>query len=300
MNERHTWIWAGAVVLVAVVAGALSLIVLVAHTAPITTVEDQIPDEPALLAAGLSGVPAPHQPSGPLQVDRVVVDALHTYVSYHYTIDPGNGFVPLPILSLYDGRGRFVSASGATRCERTGTAWAIPPWLPWRPSATIHCLDQEDTPMPVTAQAAEVELDPQLAPVVLPGFPAPSRLETVRVPLTLTGLLHERATQPQILTTSRALSLTLAAVTNGPAFSEVTFSFQSPVQRIDRAMLRVESGAGAPVQLQDPICDERACTQAGAFATQRTGARAIITVSRVKAGSSAAVTGSWQFAFTMP
>jgi hypothetical protein len=296
---RHAWIRAGGVVLLAVVVGALSVIVLVAHTAPIATLEDQIPDEPGLLAAGLDGVPAPQQPSSPLQVDRVVVDALHTYVTYHYTVDPGRGFVPLPILSLYDDHGNLVSAAGEVRCERTGTPWTLPAWLPWRPTATIRCLDREDTPMPLTARAAEVELDPQLAPAILPGFPAPPHIEAVRVPLTLTNLAREHVMQPGIIAASQALTLTMASVTNGPAFSELIFTFQPPVQRIAQATLQVGSGAHIPIQLQNPICDEGACTQVGAFPAQGHGAHAAALVSKISVGGGEAV-GVWQFGFTMP
>jgi hypothetical protein len=299
MNEyRRAWIRAGVVVLLALLLGAIVAAAAAEHTVSAITLEDQIPDEPGLLAAGLGGVPAPQQPSSPLEVDRVVVDALHTYVSYHYTVDPGRGYVPLPILSLYDDRGNLVSAAGEVRCER-GTPWALPAWLPWRPTATIRCLDREDTPMPRTARAADVELDPQLAPTILPGFSAPTHIEAVRVPLTLTGLAHEHATQPQILATSQGLVLTLAAVTNGPVFSELSFTFVPPVQRIDRATLQLGSGAGISVRLQNPICDDGACTQAGAFRTQPRGVHATAGVSKISAGGVGEV-GTWQFGFTMP
>src|SRR5260370_4460537 len=104
-----------------------------------STLEDQIPDEHALIAAGLSGVPAPGQPTRPLAVDRVVVDGAHTYIAYHYTVNPGRGFVPTPILTLFDDRGNLLSAAGDVHCERTRASWPLPSWLPWQPAAVIRC-----------------------------------------------------------------------------------------------------------------------------------------------------------------
>ena len=58
-------------------------------------------------------------------MERVVVDTAHTYIIYHYTVDPGSGYLHLPLLSLFDDTGAFRGAAGDVRCDRTQAGWPL-------------------------------------------------------------------------------------------------------------------------------------------------------------------------------
>ena len=63
-------------------AALLVISVTMRPTAAPVPLDPAIPNERALIAAGLSGTPGPGQPALPVAVDRVVVDGAATYIQY--------------------------------------------------------------------------------------------------------------------------------------------------------------------------------------------------------------------------
>jgi len=107
-----------------------------------------IPNEQALIARGLSGVPGPGQPASPIAVDRVVTDGAATYVQFHTIRSLGRLSDVLPQLS--DDSGVPANYGGSASTGDGTPAWArlLPTWFPWRPrpgccaasSRSVPCL----------------------------------------------------------------------------------------------------------------------------------------------------------------
>jgi len=211
---RALLIGAGLLLSFVLVAAVLSLALYPIN--PGVPLDPGIPNEQALIDAGLSGSPAPGQPTAPIAVDRVLVDGAATYVQYHISGPGGPQGDPLPTLS--DDRG--VPVTGGSSSNRDDAPdwplpFPLPAWLPWRPS-TIRRGYLILPPLPLTAHAAILQF----------GVPhstlGPGSGETVRVPLGPRASILQRVAHPA--TTARAAGLTLALGDLGPAHLTYTYA----------------------------------------------------------------------------
>jgi len=87
--------------LMLLVAAAAGIALALRPAAASVPLDPGIPNEQALIARGLSGMPSPGQPATPIAVDRVVTDGAATYVQFHSTGSLGR--VPDDITMLYYG-----------------------------------------------------------------------------------------------------------------------------------------------------------------------------------------------------
>jgi len=161
------------VLLLVAAAGAALLIRPAAVTVPL---DPNIPNEQALIDAGLSGVPAPRQPTSPIAIDRVLLDGAATYVQYHIAGPHAPQGDPTPTLT--DDQGVQVTGDTSSGVSST-TDWllpfSVPAWLPWRPP-TVRRGYIILPPLPPTARAAVLQFG-------APGGPVgPGAGETIRVP----------------------------------------------------------------------------------------------------------------------
>ncbi len=185
------------------------LLLLVAATiphgaAPTDALPALVPNAQALVAAGLTGRPAPKEPGWPVAVDRVLVDTTATYVQYHISDVPHDG---RPTVALFDDAGHAYPGGSGSSGYRP-----IDQLLPWR-SPEQH-LDQFP-PLRPSAHAAVLR------------FSVDSRVvETVRVPLALSALRSAgRTSHPGVTANALGFRATLVEVTHGVAVSHLSYTF---------------------------------------------------------------------------
>jgi len=297
MSRRRPPVPAPALLLVAAAAGAALLIHPAAATVPL---DPNIPNEQALIDAGLSGVPDPRQPTSPIAVDRVLLDSVATYVQYHIAGPHAAQGDPTPTLS--DDQG--VQVTGDTSSGISSTAdwllpFSVPAWLPWRPP-TVRRGYIILPPLPPTARAAILQFGAPGAPGAPGGPVGPGAGETIRVPLGPRVAVLLRVAHPRVM--ARAAGLTLALQDLGVAHLTYAYTLRGPAPYSVAVMRR--SPSFAPSDPTDPLltADGHAvpafapvtncatdslglrCVTTIVFPPQRPGARLILTIPALQTG----------------
>jgi len=265
----------GAALLLLLVAAAVGLALAARPTtAAVAPLDPNIPNEQALINAGLSGTPGPGQPAAPVVVDRVLVDGAATYVQFHLT---GHGGQPdYPTFTLSDDQGDAVAggSNGTVPSSDAALPFPLPAWVPWRPSTIWRGVDILG-PLPATAHAAVLQF-------TIPGsLTSLTTYKTIRVPLDLRALARRRVANPN--TTVRAASLTLTV--QDLDFTHLTYTYALPgnsdafaarpqfVNSSGRvvSMIEIRSECSGSVSGTN-------CTETWAFPPQQSGTRLTLTI----------------------
>jgi len=282
--------------LLLLVAAAAGIALAVRPTAAGIPLDPTIPNEQALIARGLSGVPSPGQPTAPIVVDRVVTDGTTTYVQFHSPAALGR--LPDVIPMLYDDTGALINDGGGASTGTEPLDWTrfLPPWVPWHPPlGPVHGVATLG-PLPPTARAAVLRFQ---------------NGETVRVPLNLSALRHVHAyTGPLV---SRAgLQLRIAAARD----TGLVLGYGLPANpmafgEVRGVTLRDARGRAMPVTMQSGACTsggglpdvQLACRQVWTYPLQPRGARLTLLIRSfaASAGSPGLVSlGPWHLSFVIP
>ncbi len=304
-HRRRRWrrIGAGAATLATLDGGLLLLVAAtIPHGAASTdALPALVPNAQALVAASLTGRPAPGQPGQPVAVDRVLVDTTATYVQYHIPDMPHEG---RPTVALFDDAGHSYQGGSGSSGYRP-----IDQLLPWRPPE--QHLDQF-APLRPEAHAAVLR------------FSLDGRVvETVRVPLALGALrLAGRTRHPGVTTSARGFRATLVEVTRGVAVSHLTYTFD-PRPGLVRVGQGVSSEEVAVTDTHGQRLDQqvigtwttacvpwtrpRSCTWTTTglpFASAPSGAHLTLTMTTLDIngprGQDRLVHGVWRLPFVMP
>ncbi len=256
--------------LLLLVAPAAGVALLARPATPTVALEPGIPNEQALIDAGLSGTPGPGQPTSPFVVDRVLVDGTATYVQYHMAVPVGTPLYPMPALPiLADDRGVPVPVSGGDRfstgdVSSAGVALpvALPAWFPWHPT-TVRRFYAALPPLPARARAATLRF------CLTVGQRGCSPVETILVPLDPRAAALRHRAHPG--TTARAAGVTLAlrdlgvthltytytyAPHGGPSY-RVASRYQVPTEDLFAPLhdaLRDAAGRAVPAIARPTIC----------------------------------------------
>jgi len=253
-----------------------------------------IPNEQALIARGLSGMPSPGQPATPIAVDRVVTDGAATYVQFHSTASLGR--FPDDIPMLYDDTGALMNYGGGANTSDGARGWTrfLPPWFPWRPpTGPLHGVATLG-PLPPTARAAVLRF--------MNG-------ETVRVPLNLAALrrirgyrgpLVQRAGLQLQIVAARDMSLVLGFSPFGDTRGATLTDAQGHV-----VPFKTMGGSGCSADGFADTGPGLACRQVWTFPPQSRGARLTLTIRSFAAESNAAVSnavgaGPWRLSVVIP
>ncbi len=250
-----------------------------------------IPNEQALIARGLSGVPGPGQPASPIAVDRVVTDGAATYIQFHSTTSPGRfpDFFP----QLSDGAGVPVNYGGGASTSDGTPAWArlLLPWFPWRPPTGLLRGVITLGPLPLTARAVVLRF---------------TTGETVRVPLNLAPLRRLPASHSPLLRRAGLQLQAVAARDTGLVLDLSPFGAAHGETLVDgHARLVpfrvVASGCSATGFADGPL----ACREVWTYSPQPHGARLTLTIRSFTADISAAVmnavgAGPWRLSVVVP
>jgi len=311
----------GAGLLLLLVAAAAGIALLVRPVAATLPLDPAIPHEQALINAGLSAAPPPGQPTGPIAVDRVLVDGAATYVQYHMTASPSPSSNPSPTLS--DDQGTPVTGdiySGVSSMSDWTFPVPLPAWLPWHPP-TVQRGYIILAPLPPPARAAVLHFG---APG---GPPGPGAGETVHVPLGPHAAALRRLAHPG--TTARAAGLTLTLRALGLAHLTYTYTAASlsgapyPVGHLHTlsspglgappdptAPLLVAAGHPVPATALSADCATAAhalrCAITLVFPPQPSGTRLTLTIRAVQLGNPFApstqhpLPGPWRLPATVP
>ena len=251
---------------------------------PSAPLDPNIPNEQALIAAGLAGTPGRDQPTRPVAVDRVLVDGAATYLQYHFTAPGALGKGLYPTIS--DDRGAIIGVNGLGgywSSPQAPLGWtiplALPAWIPWRPprpSTVWRGYYVIQPPLPATARIAVLQFS---------GSDLSGVVETVRVPLDLHTLARRPVAHPGTQVRASDLTLTLRDL----AFAHLTYTYTLPPDTpTDRAHVQLVDRAGriVPATPLDPDCTDdssgthgRICTASMVFPPQRPGARLTLAIS---------------------
>jgi len=312
-----------AALLLVLVALAAGVALAVQPSTPRVPLEPGIPNEQALIDAGLAAVPGPGQPTRPVAVDRVLVDGAATYVQYHTAASPSPSSDPSPTLS--DDQGAPVAGdiySGVSSVSDWTFPVPLPAWLPWH-LPTVRRGYIILAPLPPTARAAVLHFG---APG---GPPGPGAGETVRVPLGPRTRLLSRVAYPG--TTAHAAGLTLTLRTLGPAhltyadappggarspaslsssFSSFSGTTPGGAAPNPAGQLTVRAGHPLPTVTLSTTCAADAhglrCATTLAFPPQPPGARLTLTVRTLPGGTPFPPAtprprhGLWRLSLTIP
>ncbi len=273
--------------LVAAVAG---IAVAVRPTAAGSPLDPNIPNEQALIAMGLSGSPAPGQPTRPIVVDRVLVDGAATYVQWHAPdLAPIHGqFGPL----ISDGRGTAVVAGSDIAGVQPAWSWPIPlpSWLPWHPPTLVRG-SAILGPLPATARLAILH------------WPYTTPAETVRVPLNLRALATRRTSHPGTRASVAGLTLTLRDL----AFTNLTYAYTLPPNFsafAPSAWLSDAHGRHFPAMSIGSGClggaGGMSCTADYSFPPQPQGAHRTLVIPSLQVNGGRTIYGSWRLPFVIP
>jgi len=266
--------------------------------------DPNIPNEQALIDAGLAATPGPDQPTRPVAVDRVLVDGAATYVQYHFTA-PGaleKGLYP----TISDDRGATIGANGLGgywSSPQAPLGWIIPftlpAWIPWRPpqpSTVWRGYYLIHPPLPATARIAVLQFG---------GDDLSGVVETVRVPLDLRALARRSVAHLSTRVRASGLTLTLRDL----AFAHLTYTYRLPPDTpTDRAHVQLVDSAGriVPTTPLDPDCTDdssgtngRICTASVVFPPQRRGVRLTLTITALPVGNRLG-RGPWRLALVVP
>ncbi len=297
----------GAGLLLLLVAVAIRVALLTPPAVAAVPLDPNLPNEQGLIAAGLSGTPGRGQPTGPIAVDRVLVDGAATYVQYHTAAPAGSQGDPLPTLS--DDRGVPIAGdvhSGVTFSSGWAIPLPLPSWLPWHPQTVRHGVVVLP-PLPPTARAAVLRFGGA-------GTPSgPGGGETVRVPLDLRPLARRHVAHPG--TTARAAGLTLTV--RELAFSHLSYTYVPPPGAPSgfggpsSAVLADAAGRPVPAVMLDSECASNSIGQPGmrcdarlVFPPQHAGAHLTLTISAFwiygARGGQRLLRGPWRLPFVVP
>jgi hypothetical protein len=264
---------------------------------PAIPLDPAIPNESVLIARGLSGVPAPHQPNTPIAVDRVIADGTATYVQFHLLAPPAPHADYVP--ELFDNSGAFVNADG--RSSALTPQWALPilarvpvsalpSWLPWRPPVVLRGVAILGA-LPLTAHAAVLYFQ---------------NGETVRVPLDLSALRRSRVYRgPLVRQGELAMQISTARDTG------LTVDY-APLGVMRRVTLTDAHGRMVPLRLVVTDCSgprvtgsALACRGMWAYPPQRHGTRLTLTIGAFDTTGQGALAqkmpgGPWHVSLTSP
>ena len=267
-----------AALVVALTAATLQVHGVAARAPQAAPLDPHIPNEPWLIAHGLSGTPAPGQPASPVVVDRVLADGVATYMQYHLTDAYVYGDAPMPF--LFAARGAEVNDGAASGPSGGGYYYA---YL---------------GPLPVTARAAVLH-------IAVPG----STDEVVRVPLDLRALATRRVSHPGTRVRAHGLTLTVRQI------DASSLTYAAPVGAVaTSATLTSITGRALPVTSVLSVCTPTTaptaptarCTGSWVFPIQRPGTRLTVTIPTFWLAGSRAVSkttvvrGPWRFSFVTP
>lgn len=241
----------GTALLLLLVAAATGIAFIAHPAATAIPLDPHIPNEQALIDAGLSGAPPSGQPTRPIAVDRVLVDGAATYVQYHMATPSGPPSDPSPTLA--DDQGVPVTEdiySGVSSASDWTLPVPLPAWLPWRPP-TIQRGYIILAPLPATARAAVLQFGAPGAP------PSPDGGEIIRVPLGPRTSALRRVVHPGV--TAHAAGLTLALRDLGVAHLTYTYTPQggpfSPFSQTHMAYGSLASPGDAASDLSGQLVD---------------------------------------------
>jgi len=286
----------GAALLLLLVAAAAGLALAARPTTvAVAPLDPNIPNEQALINAGLSGTPGPGQPAAPVVVDRVLVDGAATYVQFHLT---GRGAQPnYPTFTLSDDQGDAVTGGSSGTIDPTGWAlpFPLPAWVPWRPSTTWRGVDILG-PLPATAHAAMLQF-------TIPGsLTRLTTYKTIRVPLDLRALARRRVVHPHTIVRATSLTLTVQDLD----FTHLTYTYALPGNHMAFALHpQLVHGAGRAVSVVEVSseCSGDAhgtnCSETWAFPPQQLGARLTLTIPTFR-DNGQLVRGPWRIPFVVP
>ena len=266
--------------------------------------DPHIPNEQALIDAGLSGTPQPNQPTSPLAVDRVLVDGAATYVQFHLTESSGPHLV-LPRVTISDDQGGLLNATSRGSAPFS-SGWAslflspLLAWSPWRPPLLRRGYYIVDAPLPATARAAVLHIVTRGGPVVW---------ETVRVPLNLRALVRQSVSHPRtlrVLNVAQGLTMSVAEITDTHLILEY-----SPDGAPMPASLTSASGTIIHLTNLGSSCGGSttsglSCRAIWIFPPQRRGTRLTLTIPAFELTATAAlgtgivVHGPWRSLFLAP
>ncbi len=300
-------------VLLLLVAAAAEIALLARPAAPTAALEPAIPNEQALIDAGLSGTPAPGQPTSPFVVDRVLVDHAATYVQYHLARPlplppppppPGSraALVVLPIMAFLGPVDVSSDQGGAANTGGGGGLhpsddWpfpvALPAWSPWHPPVTWRGYSIGGA-LPPTARVAIVRF------LGRPGKPGAG--ETVRVPLDLRALVRRAVAFPLTTARTRGLTLTLQEVD----FTHITYTYDLPpngTAYAPRLQFVGRGGHSVPAREIGDDCSgdssSMSCTSRVVFPPQHAGTHLTLTIPILQINGRP-LHGPWQLSFIVP
>jgi len=285
----------GAALLLLLVAAAAGLALAARPTTvAVAPLDPNIPNEQALINAGLSGTPGPGQPA-PVVVDRVLVDGAATYVQFHLT---GRGAQPdYPTFTLSDDQGDAVTggSSGTVPSSDAALPFPLPAWVPWRPSTIWRGVDILG-PLPSTARAAVLQF-------TIPGsLTSLTTYKTIRVPLDLRALARRRVVHPHTIVRAASLTLTVQDLD----FTHLTYTYALPGNHMAFALHpQLGHGAGRAVSVVEVSseCSGDAhgtnCSETWAFPPQQLSARLTLTIPEFR-DNGHLVRGPWRIPFVVP
>ena len=288
-------------VLLLLVAAAAGVALAVRPAAAGVPLDPSIPNEQALIARGLSGVPGPGQPTAPIAVDRVVADGATTYVQFHTapttaaTGPAGPPFPPFP--DLLDDTGARVNYGGGLHISPPMSALLmpvpLPSWFPWHPPVVTRGVFALG-PLPSTTRAAVLRFNST------PG-------ETVRVSLNLAALRRVRAyTGPLVQRAGLQLRVAAARDTGlvlGYGLANDSTSFGD----LRGVTLRDAHGHTVPLTMQNGACSsggipdiQLACRSVWTYPLQPHGERLTLSIRSFAATTSPVGPGPWRLPVVIP
>lgn len=296
-------------VLLLLVAAAAGIALLARPAAPAIALEPGIPNEQALIDAGLSGTPDPGQPASPYVVDRVLADRAATYVQYHlaHPLPPppppnsrpaaaGSPVMafsgPVDVSSDQGGVANVGGSGGFHASDNWPFPFALPAWSPWRPPVVWRGYWIAGA-LPPTARVAVVHfMNPQ-------GTGAG---ETVRVPLDLRALARRGVALSPATARARGLTLTLQEAD----FTHITYTYDLPPNGNAYApRLRLVGRGGHTVSVRDigNSCSGdssgMSCTARVVFPPQRAGTHLTLTIPMFQINGRS-LRGPWRLSFIVP
>jgi len=303
MGERRMTTVLGVVVGLALLAGLATLGVSTFLTRPGVPLDPYLPNEQALIDLGLSSTPGPDQPQGPVAVDRVLVDKAATYVQFHLTVPA----VPrhdlgYPSLDISDDQGTLLSSDpvpeGGSFYPVPRPGWTlpfplpswVPSWVPRQPQ-TFYRGDVILGALPTTVRVATLK------------FSRFGTVETVRVPLDLRALAHQRVAHPNMQARAAGLTLTLRDLD----FTHLTYTYTPQGGGgVDAQGVWLTDGHGSHVsliRLGTGRCTYdtggTTCRDTWAFSPQRPGTHLMLTIPTIEF-SGGRKNGPWRFSSIVP
>ena len=281
---------------VAAAAGCIAFIVTQQH--PAGAADTDIPFEHSLAAMGLVATPGPDQPSGPVTVDRVVVDGEHTYIAYHVKQPWHSEFANFTITAIPGG---WLNTGSSTACAPAKSL--LPDWIPWRQSATLNCLSQFESVAPST-RAVRLQISLQQIPLHFHSGAAAVTLSqgTVYVPLDLHALRQRQSVPLHGTASAGGVTVSLGHLylwpVGGYLEGQVTGPFNS-VPEVPHAYVN-----GREVRnIGGGDCSNDSCPETWILPHVPHGTHLALVIPQVlvqQTSVASRVRGPWQIAFTVP